>query len=159
MLVLAWLKPPLAFPMVVLIVLFWTGKPVRAALGFAAASACMLAVTIAAVGLNPLGWWAHSLVQFSSDTAVRGNQVSFIGLYVQWAPHTIRAILEGAILAIAVVLTARYWLTHRTQRLRPENSAWLWLVWFLATPYAQYYDAIVLALPVLALLGKDGRGI
>ena len=37
------------------------------------------------------------------------------------------------------------------------TTAWLWFLWLIATPYAHFIDEALLAVPVLAVVGPDGR--
>jgi hypothetical protein len=34
---------------------------------------------------------------------------------------------------------------------------WLWLLWFLVSPYAHFFDQILLTLPILVFMGRDGE--
>jgi len=40
-----------------------------------------------------------------------------------------------------------------------QKTGWLWFLWMLATPYAHFIDEIVLVIPVLALIGVNGRHV
>lgn len=158
LLVVAWLKPPLGLPVVMLLGLFSTSKRWQFVAGFAVCSAFLLVLIIATTGWGSMEAWAHSLIAFSGDTAVRGHQASLVGIYMRWASVRERALLESVTVLAAAALTWWYWTRH-TPGEPFIASAWLWGVWFLAIPYGQYYDEISLALPVLALLGCDGSNL
>jgi hypothetical protein len=68
--------------------------------------------------------------------------------------------LEAASLLVAVAATGVWWWKRgRNGANQPLDIAWLWILWFLATPFAHFHDEVVLALPVLAMVGTDGRWI
>jgi hypothetical protein len=104
--------------------------------------------------------WLRSFVTFSNSVGSQGELSSLAGLYYEWAPPAVRLLFTACTLAAAAVIT---WLAWR--RLRPElpvplaSTGWLWGIWFLATPYAHFNDEIVLIIPVLALLGRDGASL
>lgn len=155
---LAWIKLTLGVPFVLLILLFHTRQPRRVLMGFAAASLAELVLTLAVVGLPPLGWWVHGLFGYSSDMAAQADLASLTGAYGPLLPAAWRTALEAGLLLLAVAATGATWL--RASKLRPlpvRPFAWLWVLWFLCLPFAHFHDAIVLLAPVAAVLGPDAR--
>lgn len=156
--VLAWLKPPVALPIVLLVWLFLVPRPRRFLGGFAAATAAALALTLVATGEASLVHWVGGLLGYAHDMAVQPDVASLAGLYVLWAPASIRLLVGTAVLAAAAVLTVWTWLDLRRHPRDPiDASSWLWFVWLLATPYAHFFDLILLTLPVLVLLHHNGE--
>jgi Glycosyltransferase family 87 len=157
LLCLAWLKPPVALPLVVLIVLFHSRSRLKLIGGFAAATAGWLLLTMITTGWSSLQLWVEGLTRYSRDMAIQPDVASLAGLYVRWAPAEPRIIAEILILAGAAALTVRYWLQRRgTIDTRLIAVGGLWFVWMLATPYAHFFDEILLAAPLLAFFGVDG---
>ncbi len=157
---LAWLKPPVALPVVVLIVLFHAPRRGPLLAGFTSATAGLLGLTLAAAGTHSLMLWVQGLMDYSRDMAIQPDVASLSGLYVRWAPPALRLGLEAASLALAVGLTARQWWQSRNHLpASPLAVAWLWCVWLVATPYAHFFDDMLLAVPVLAFIGVDGARV
>jgi Glycosyltransferase family 87 len=155
---LTCLKPQLAIVGFVLLVGFHVTDRRWFTLGVGVGATVLLAVSAATCGLQSLTWWLHGLNSVSSMIGRQPNIAPLIGLYAGWAPTSVRVGLEMSVLAIACVLTFGWW---RRMQNTPEvtliSVAWLWVVWFLALPYAHFPDEILLCLPVLALLGPDAR--
>jgi Glycosyltransferase family 87 len=156
---LAWLKPPIALPLALLIMLFHTSSTVRAAAGFALTSALGLILTLVTVGGGSLIQWERSLVAFSQDIAAQPGVVSLSGLYMNWTNSPARIALEAIAVAAALILTYMYWRQKRPVYGPHGAAVWLWPIWLLATPYAHYPDEMVLAIPVVALLEPNGMSI
>lgn len=155
-LTLAWLKPSVAFPFVLLILLFHTANWKRTMGGLTAATAALLLLDVAVLGPSSLAAWVHGLPGFSQTIAAQPEIAPLSAVYVRRAPPDLRMVLEVASLVAAVAATAWWW---RKRRGRQENmlaTGWLWFVRFLATPYAHINDVILLTPPVLAMLGADG---
>jgi hypothetical protein len=153
---LCWVKLTLGLPFVLLIVLFQARDPRRVAIGFFAATAAQVLLTLAFVGPEPLVWWARSLVSYPADLAAQGDLATISGAYGPLLPTFAHAPLEAAMLLLALGATAAAWL--RYPRVRPlplRPLAWLWVLWFLCLPFAHYHDEIVLAAPIVAILGVD----
>lgn len=157
LLTIVWLKPTLGLPAALLIWLFQVSNKSRFASGFMVGTGLLFCLTLVTTGWRSVGAWGHSLVAFSGDTAVRVHQASLIGLYVRWAPTYLRASFEAVILLVAIAATWWHWRRRYTPDEPLIAAAWLWAVWFLAVPYGQYYDEMVLAVPVLALAGRNGQ--
>ncbi|GAC1638174.1 MAG: hypothetical protein NVS4B2_27180 [Chloroflexota bacterium] len=156
----AWLKPPVALPLVLLIVLFHSTRKARVTAGFAIATALGLGITLATTGAHSLVWWEHGLTSYSADMAIQPDVASLAGLYVRWAPTSMRLALEALSLAVALALTAHaWWVFRRRDDIPMESVAWLWFVWMLATPYAHYFDEMLLAAPFLVVIGRNGAQI
>lgn len=156
----AVLKPPVALPTVLLVVLFSPRVRGRVVAGFGTAVAALFAVTLAVMGWKILVLWVGGLLGYSRDIALEPDVASLAGLYVRWAPTPLHLGLESVILGIAFALTGLWWWKYRNLReMAVLAASWLWFVWFLATPYAHFFDEIVLTVPVLALLGPDGQNL
>lgn len=157
MLSFVWLKPQVALPIAGLILLFHPVRRDRVLDGFGFASVVIIIATVVTTGWASLGHWAHALTGYSRDLAYSPSIASLTGLYVRWTASSVRLGAELFVLASAVVLTAFWWWKHRDIPDTPSlEYAWLWLVWFLATPYAHFYDEMLLTIPILALLGRNG---
>jgi hypothetical protein len=160
LLAVAWLKPPVALPLALLIVLFHTGSRRATAAGFGIASLALLAVTLVTTGAGSLGIWVSGLLRYSRDMAIQPDVASLAGLYVRWAPTGVRLGVEALVLLAALALTALVWRLHRAKQMVPVAAvAWLWFVWFLATPYAHFFDEMLLTVAFLTLLGFNGRDL
>lgn len=152
-----WLKPQLVFPLVLLIVLFHPPYRRRLLAGFGVATGALLGLTMVALGWHSMELWFQGLTSWSHDIGLQPNMASLAGLYAGWAPYRLQMILTAFILALASAMTIRTWKVQGQALALPSVSAWLWVVWFLATPYAHFPDEILLTLPVLAMVGRDGR--
>lgn len=155
---LAWLKPQVALPAVLLIGLFLTDSWLRLALGFLAATVTGLLATLLIEGPTSLAHWVQGLGAYTRDMAIQPQVASLAGLYVRWAPGDTQRLCEVLLVVAAAFLTLGAWYKVR-RRTRPLVLSWLWFVWFLATPYAHYHDEMLLAIPLLAVLGQNGGRI
>ena len=151
----AWLKPPVALPVVLIVGLFCVRPRWRYFMGFSVATVGAAALTVAACGLNSLGLWVHGLLRYSNDMAIQPDLISLAGLYVHWMPAGPRLALEGLTLAAAAAVTAVVW---QRQRAGSDGNlvASLWLMWILASPYGHFFDEVLLAVPMVAFLGRNG---
>jgi hypothetical protein len=156
---LAWLKPPVALPIVLLLGLFHVRTPRAFAAGFWVASLGLLLLTIVTAGAPSMGLWIHGLLRYSNDMAIQPDVISLDGLYVRWMPTTPRLALESLTLVAAVAVTAYVWKTKRSEETAFFSMAPLWLMWMLASPYGHFFDEILLAVPVVAYLGRNGARI
>lgn len=157
LLALVWVKPQVGLPMAILILLFAPPYRLRMAASFGVTSLCLLLLTIIVTGPDTFNHWIHALAGYSHDLGGQPDLTSLSGLYARWASAPLRLGLETAFLAVAAVLTLWVWWPLRRAKQIPFPSyAWLWVVWFLATPYAHFYDEIVLTLPILFLLRGNG---
>jgi hypothetical protein len=153
---IGWLKPQLVFPLILLLALSQRRVAGRFVVGFAGATALLALATIAAVGAHSFLWWMHGLTDWSNVIGLEPNIASLAGLYTGWASPGLRAMLQVLFLAFALALTAWWWWPRRQLAEIPiQDGAWLWGVWFLATPFAHYPDLVLLTIPVLASLGGD----
>lgn len=155
-LTLAWLKPQIGLPLAGLVILFHSPAPRRVLAGFAATTMAETIFTILTTGMAPLRWWAHSFTGYSNSITVQGDIASLTGIYYRWAPADLRLSLQIATVAIATAVTCLYWWRGRGKETAVVSVAWLWFLWFLATPYDLFDDQMLLAIPVLALLGRNG---
>ncbi len=154
----AWLKPPVALPIVLLIAAFHVARPARLVTGFSLISASLFGLTLLTTGWSSVVNWIAGLVGYSQDMRTQPDVASLAGLYVRWMPSVGRSALEALSLGLAIAITAVYW--YRVRRNAPldfARDAWLWVVWMLATPYAHFYDEMILAIPIAALLGRHGH--
>lgn len=155
---LAWLKPQLALPALVMITIFHTHDRVRFLLGLALGTFSLLAASLLTMGGHEMILWVRGLLTVSSITGEQPNMAPLVGLYAGWAPPAIRTGLEATGLAVAAVLTLGWrWKLRGVNRPSLLAVGWLWVVWFLALPYAHFPDEILLSLPIIALLGRDGE--
>jgi Glycosyltransferase family 87 len=155
---LACIKPQLALLGFVMLALFHAADRRRFILGTASGVCFLLAANVAACGTGSVMEWFNGLVGVSSITGRQPNMAPLIGLYAGWVSATVRLLLEVSTLAVACLLTYFTWRRTRLQHEIPVFSvAWLWVVWFLALPYAHFADEIVLSIPILAMLGRDTR--
>jgi hypothetical protein len=155
LLTVAWLKPQVALPGAALIMLFLSVRRLRVLVGFVVGSVVGLALTVLTTGAASVAWWLMALGSYSNRLGVQPDIASLSGLYVYSASDHIRFVLEGISL-LAVALATGFWWWKRESGEAVLGVAWLWLAWFLATPFAHFHDEVVLALPLLAILGRDG---
>jgi hypothetical protein len=157
---LAWLKPQIGLPAVGLSLLFLTSQRRPALSGFLAATGAGLVATATVTGWQSVIWWLGALTSYSRQIAVQPDIASLTGLYVYWLPGRIASLLQLLTLAAAALATGAWWLRRtRGAVVQPIDIAWLWILWFLATPFAHFHDQVLLALPLLALLGRNARGL
>lgn len=153
----AWLKPPAALPIVLLILLFHAPRPKAVMGGFLGGTALLTVMMVAVTGPTRMLQWLNGMIGYSRDLASSPAIASLTGLYAGNVPTPYRTGIEALSLIIAVVLTALAW--HRLRREGPVSVfaiGWLWVLWFLATPYAHFFDAILLTIPIAATVGRDG---
>lgn len=157
---LTLLKPQVGLPIVGLIVLFSGTRRLRLSAGFLAGVCGLACLSVLATGPHEFLLWARALIGYSQQIGVQPDIASLAGLYVYSIGSGPRAILDSATLIVASALTAWWWF-----RLRGRNefslgiTGWLWILWFLATPFAHFHDEILLTAPLLALAGRDGKGL
>lgn len=157
-LTVAWLKPVTAFPVVLLIILFHTHDRRSAIGGFVGATATLLISTILLLGWHRCEQWIGGLLAYSRDLAISPDMASLSGLYVRSTYSWLRLSIEGAGIGAALLCSALVWYRLRGRGQAPPIAvAWLWALWFIAVPYAHFYDEVLLTVPVLAVLGRDGR--
>lgn len=155
---IACLKPQVALPAVLLIGLFTTLYRRRFFTGFAVALGILSALTVITTGAHVTMLWLQALDRYSGDIAIQPNLSSLAGMYVRVASSHIRLALEMLTIASAAVLTIYVWFrTRRGLSFSYPMFAILWLVWFLATPYAHFPDEIILTIPILINLGSNAR--
>jgi hypothetical protein len=152
----AWLKPHIALPAVLLICLFHTQDWRRLALGFSAASVLLAAAMFGLVGSQGIHEWIVGLTGWTHSIKGQPEIASAAGLYYLWSPPVLRTILSMLLVvgALAATLATRHRLRSRLPD--PLAVAWLWALWLVCAPYAHINDGMVLAFPVLVLLGRNG---
>ncbi|MBV9280999.1 MAG: DUF2029 domain-containing protein [Chloroflexi bacterium] len=155
---LTLIKPQVALPIVGLLVLFHPARRRSLLAGFGAATTGLLALTVLATGWHRMLFWLHALVGYSNDLRQSPDVASLAGLYVRLTGGAGRSALQLLCLVAAVALTAHIWRTRRGDGQMPILSvSVLWLAWFLATPYAHFFDEVLLTVPLLALVGRDAN--
>lgn len=151
----AWLKPQVGLPIVMLVVLFHAPSRTRVLGGFLAGTVCMLVLTALLVSPDPIAWWVHGMTGYSGDMSLQPSLACLSGLYVRWAHAPLRLTLEILGLAGACSLTAVRWMRRSRESRTPiADLAWLWCVWFVASPYAHFPDEILLAVPLVASFAR-----
>lgn len=153
---LAWLKPPIALPIVLIVALFYVRKPLTFALGFGSASLSLLLLATITSGTSSIEQWVHGLARYSNDMAIQPDIISLNGFYAAWMPSGPRLILEFVSLVAAVWFTAWIWNRERGRDTDFLASSPLWLIWMLASPYGHFYDEIILAIPLVVYFGRNG---
>lgn len=158
-LAVAWLKPQYGLPLAVLVLAFNSHDWRRGTGGLVAVSVVAAVLTALTTGPASLWGWVGSLTGLSSHASVQPDVASLSGLYVYSAPLAVQRMLMALTLVIAAALTVWWRFRHRGHPSGFLYAAWLWPVWLLATPLAHFHYQIVLAAPVLALLGRDGEDL
>lgn len=154
---LAFLKPQLVVPALVLFTIFLVSDRRRFLAGVGIGLFAFLLATLWTVGLNTLFEWVHGLFAVSRMVSSQPNMAPLIGIYAAWAPSTVRTIIELVAVVLAIVLTV--FQVHQFGDGDREGFppiAFLWTIWFLVLPYAHFGDEILLAPAVLSLLGCNG---
>jgi Glycosyltransferase family 87 len=152
------LKLQIALPVAGLIVLFQAPHKGRVVAGFLTAFLARHLIAIALLGPAYQVWWLGSFVNFSRTMDLQPNIISLTGSYTALLPHTGEFALEIISIVLAGAITVAYWWRVRSEPTLPLlKTGWLWFLWMLATPYAHFIDEIVLVIPVIALIGVDGR--
>lgn len=155
-----WIKPQIAFPLLLVIFLFHVDQRRRAAAGFLSATAALFIATAFTTGLLSLAQWVAGVVSWSNGIGKEPNIVSLSGLYAGWAPRPLQVALAAGLVALGSAATLVAWRRlHKADVVSVLAVGWLWVLWFLVSPFAHYTDVIVLAVPVLALVGPDGQYI
>jgi hypothetical protein len=128
------------------------------ALSFAITTAVLAVLTVLATGAASIKDWVAGMAGYSNAITTSPSVASLSGLYARWAPSGLRFALEAAATLTAVALTTYLWRAGAGKgQLEVLAVGWLWFAWFLAAPYAHFYDEILLTLPLLALLGRNGE--
>jgi hypothetical protein len=155
-----WLKPQLALPLVLVIFVFHCTDRRRMAAGFLSVTVLLLALTIAATGFESLAEWMGGLNSWSKGISKEPNIASLSGLYVGWASRPIQLVIAVTLLIAVLALTGITWHKLRPSPVVPVIAVgWLWVLWFLVSPFTHYPDVIVLTVPVLAMLGRNGTRV
>jgi hypothetical protein len=95
----------------------------------------------------------QGLAGYNLSAAAQPDLVSVAGLWYRWAPAPVNFLLGLLCLAIAAVTTWCVWRRHAGRgRVPLHQVGWLWVLWFLATPYAHFDDELLLAFPLVAAL-------
>jgi Glycosyltransferase family 87 len=153
----AWLKPPVGLPVALIVILLMNHRSQKIAASFGLVSALLGLLTLVATGAQSMQQWVRGMAGYSSAIVTSPAVSSLTGLYVRWAPAGVRFALEASTLVLAIALTAYVWRTQAEKERVPVLAVgWLWFAWFLAAPYAHFYDEILLTVPLLALFGPNG---
>jgi Glycosyltransferase family 87 len=157
---LGWLKPQIAFPLLLVIFLFHSVDRRRAAAGFLGATVALSGAMVAATGLHSFAEWIAGLDSWSNGIGKEPNVVSLSGLYSGWLPRSLQIVVAIGLVVLACGATTVAWKRVHSRTVVPVIAVgWLWVLWFLVSPFAHYTDVIVLAVPVLALLGRNGEHV
>jgi len=151
----AWLKPSVSFPLVMLIVLFHVKDRRSVLAGLVLATIALATLTLVVLGSGSFVEWVVGLSRYSRDIASQVEIAPLSGLYVGWTSPTVRTILEAASIAVALSLTVWWWVRNDGEQTSFARTGWLWFAWFLATPYAHGNDVVLLTVPILVMLGRD----
>jgi Glycosyltransferase family 87 len=152
-----WLKPQVALPIALLIILFHPRERARLALGFGATSAALFFLTLATVGWAGSLAWFQSFTQYSANATLQSDIPTLSSLYGHWIGGSERLFVATSLIVAALAVTATFaWKLRNAAVVSAVSLGWLWFVWFLVAPYAHLHDEIILVIPILALLGRDG---
>lgn len=151
----AWLKPSVSFPLVMLIVLFHVKDRRSVLAGLVLASIALAALTLVVLGSGSFVEWVAGLSRYSRDIASQLEIAPLSGLYVGWTSPAVRTILEAVSIAVALLLTVWWWVRNGGKQTSFARTGWLWFAWFLATPYAHGPDVVLLTVPILVMLGRN----
>jgi Glycosyltransferase family 87 len=154
---LVLIKPQITLPLTLLVTLFHAPQRTRFLSGVAGCLAFLFVLTILTTGFGSLIAWFKAGLSFSDATAVEPKLAGLVGLYAEWAPTNLRLGFETLGVMIASLATFGIWLrTRGAETADWTHVGWLWFVWLLATPFAHFYDEIILAIPVLGVMGANG---
>jgi hypothetical protein len=157
---LTWLKPQIGLPLAALIALFHTPSVRRMATGFLVGSIGLLAVNAAALGPASLVRWIGALLEFRRHATTYTDISSLGSVFSGFGSQALSGILQVAAIVLATVLTAAWWMHVRGEGEVPFRAVgWLWGVWMLVTPLLHFHDELVLAIPLLAVLGTNGKDL
>ncbi len=157
-LTVAWLKPQYALPLAALVLLFIVLDWKRGVGGFLAASALAVLATLSTTGASSISGWRDSLAGLASHASAQPDVASLSGLYVYSASDAVQRALMVTSLAASLLLTIWWWFHTRAEpRGDLLRSGWLWVVWLLAVPLTHFHYEIVLAAPLLAILGLNAN--
>lgn len=148
-------KPQLALPMAGLVMLFHSSSRIRAMGGFVLGTVAILGASALATGPRTLIWWLQAFHSFTDTLRAQTMYASLNALYEPYLPARASMLLAIALLLAAAIVTLlalrRYW---NEGPVSVRTIAWLWLLWFAASPYDHYYDYIFLAPVVLAFFPR-----
>lgn len=151
------LKPQIGVPLGLLVILFGSRRPVVSGVGLLAGGVVGGIATWALLGTATARSWLGAMTGYSDNVQVQPDISSLSGLYAYSVTGVSRTFLEVLLLCAAAAIiyaVAKHLLPGDVRSLR--SVGWLWLVAFLVTPFAHFHDQVVLALPILALVGPDG---
>jgi hypothetical protein len=157
LLTVGWLKPQLGIPAVLLVVLSSGTRAGARAASFAATSALLLLVTLVLTGPQSVTAWLGALSGYSDDITSQPDLASLSGLYVHSVGADSRSCIELLLVGLGLAGTVLWWRAGHDAW--PQGAAWLWVAWFLLAPFAHFHDEIILAVPVFALLGRNGDAL
>ena len=158
---LGLLKPHLMLPLVALIALAEIGANRRRLLGgFAMAADALIGLALLADGgTAAFSRWRSSLGGFAASIRHQPDIASIPGLYYPSAPQSLigplNALCLGGAALLIVALTRHQHRSPRPERLIGAGMA----VYFALSPYVHTGDQVLLALPILWLIGPAGSGL
>jgi Glycosyltransferase family 87 len=156
-LTVALLKPQVALPIAGLLILFASRSRPRTLAGMSAGTICLVLSSAVVAGFGSVAAWAGSLLGYSRDLSVQPDIASLSGLYVYSMPSVSRLLLQTLLVLSGLGLTWWWWRERRSDVTELKDIAWLWVLWFLISPFAHFHDEVLLAIPVVACLGIDAR--
>ena len=155
------LKPHLMLPLVALIALTESGVDRRRLLGgFAMAATALIGLALRADGgIEAFSRWRSSLTGFAASIRHQPDIASIPGLYYPSAPETLIGPLNALCLGgAALLIAALAW--HYRRASQPERLIGAGIaVYFALSPYVHTGDQVLLALPILWLIGPHGLGL
>lgn len=152
----AWVKPQIGLPLVMLIALFHTRNLRQMLAGFLGGSAALLVVPVAFLPVNAVSHWIQGMNGFRHYTKVYSDIASLTAAFSGVGSEYVSTLLEAVAILGAGAMTAVCWYRTRGRHPLPVlDVAWLWALWMLVTPQLHFHDELVLAIPVFALVGPD----
>ncbi|MGH2443988.1 MAG: glycosyltransferase 87 family protein, partial [Chloroflexota bacterium] len=156
---IAWLNPSIALPLVMLIVLFHVRDRRAVLAGLVLATIALGGLSLLVLGSGSFVEWVAGLSRYSRDIASQTEIAPLSGVYIDHVSSAVRTVLEAASLVAALALTGWWWVRNKGRQTSFGRTGWLWFAWFLATPYAHADDLILLAIPIMVMLGRDARHV
>lgn len=159
---IGFVKPHLMGPVALILVLALPRQERRAAAtGLIAALAGWAALACATGGIGVFGRWWSSVHNFYGSIRLQPDVASVAGIFYSSVPDTLVGPLNAACLSLAAAIglgfLRRGWRGDRRARDRAFGGG---LAAYCAlSPYVHTGDQVLLALPILALIGPNRRGL
>ncbi|HWE60133.1 MAG TPA: glycosyltransferase family 87 protein [Chloroflexota bacterium] len=159
-------KPHLILPVALILIVAAPREQRRPAIyGVLAGAAAWVVVAMAADGgIGVFGRWWASIHDYIGTIRLQPDVASIPGFYYSSAPAGMIGPLNGiCLLAAFAMVTALAWYAWRVRGGDEHARALLFgggiAAYFALSPYVHTGDQVVLALPLLALIGPTGQGI